>query len=156
MAKAHVLPSEWKAASDLVKGRGGYRPHKKAVTRAEHRRQIAEINRLGDSTTTVGEANALLAVTEELRRIADRPLPTDPLRRFGIVFGEAGEAFKEALKATAPGGPIARLADGRYELIQTAAACVRVIGAMDDEERARFAHKPIRRKGPYRRRTTKV
>lgn len=151
MSKAFVNPREYaeasKAERELVKGRGGYRPRKKPMTREEHRTLIMpEVQAMIDGPS-LGEANALSAVLDELARTKDRVLPTDPLRRTALVVEEAGEALKEALDFTrAPFTAVSwRL---REELVQVAAMAVRVLGAMDEEDSKK-------RKGSYRRRAPK-
>jgi hypothetical protein len=79
------------------------------------------------------------AINRELEITAVRALPMDPLRRAALVAEEAGEALKCALdltRASLPPGKVAPVrADLRLELVQTATMAVRVLSAMDEEDR---------------------
>lgn len=76
----------------------------------------------------------LMAIAAELDAAKEKhPVwYTCNIQRAAVVIGEAGEALKEAIKIDEGKGSIQNL---RTELIQTAAMCVRMLEAMEEDEK---------------------
>lgn len=78
-------------------------------------------------------------IEAERYRTKDRPFPTDPLRRAGIVLEEAAEVHKEAMAMGRtwrhPPEAIAQFRANMFEeAVQTAAATINLLVAMFEEE----------------------
>jgi NTP pyrophosphatase (non-canonical NTP hydrolase) len=79
------------------------------------------------------------ALKKELALTSHRQCPADPLRRAALVAEEAGEALKAALDLTRSVKPDANTSKAREELrrelVQTATMALRVLTAMEEEDK---------------------